>query len=493
MNYCSFAVFSAFHSLKQIICFTVETPSARKYPVKGVGSCSELHDLEGSVPDIGKKVHLQLHASKVDNCGRDPPQNCPSGWEETGGHCFKIVTANPVGNDEASRRCNEFGSELLQVTSESVHTHIAAKLKQRNRYEEIPLIYHFGTYRNRFIDSHYHRNGGRFQYFRYADREMTPIIGQANVERTCIAYKRHDPGRASSFGWMYADCETKGGFICEFNPDFLGYHKRDNIIGEILYEVTHDEMTLTACLAICVGHKETTHVATLLKTKCTCFKEGAKYKKPHFKLVNRMSKQILIGANPGGPVSMDNDVSDPKATWTFNGPSIESVGVPGQSLEINEADGKLYLKESIDSPNQHIVMTSKNELINQYYDFYVNQASDQVTVAKQKLGAFKWDLKHIGSTESEEVFEPMSSPPHQGSYPFMCKSPILYRGIHQTVGCLGFEDEELVIAFHVGPGSIYRKQLDFPTCYDLKVHGVDMDGYFKINNESTYCKDYWSK
>ena len=33
----------------------------------------------------------------------------------------------------------------------------------------------------------------------------------------------------------------------------------------------------------------------------------------------------------------------------------------------------------------------------------------------------------------------------------------------------------------------------FGSCEELRAHGVEMDGYFIIDGQETYCKDTWSK
>lgn len=47
--------------------------------------------------------------------------------------------------------------------------------------------------------------------------------------------------------------------------------------------------------------------------------------------------------------------------------------------------------------------------------------------------------------------------------------------------------------FFVGPNFPETVAPTFGSCEELRAHGVEMDGYFWIDGEETYCKDTWSK
>ena len=83
------------------------------------------------------------------------------------------------------------------------------------------------------------------------------------LEGTSFTYKYY---------WKDVPCETKANFICEYNGDFLGFHKLSNLILDKALVVEFNSMTLTVCLSICKAHNEPIHVAFILEQTCICAK-----------------------------------------------------------------------------------------------------------------------------------------------------------------------------------------------------------------------------
>jgi hypothetical protein len=69
------------------------------------------------------------------------------------------------------------------------------------------------------------------------------------------------------------DCETRAKYACQYNPDFLGYHRLEDLVLDTSVDVSGvPSMTLTTCLSLCQATVVPSEVAVLRGQRCICSK-----------------------------------------------------------------------------------------------------------------------------------------------------------------------------------------------------------------------------
>lgn len=337
---------------------------------------------------------------------------------------------------------------------------------------------------------------------------MTESMAQADVERSCIAYKWLGPGGYSDeFEWRYVDCNIKAGFICGPNPDFLGYFQLKNVRGSIWRDLVDPQMSLTSCLADCSARQkdQTLGVTMVLKDRCICYAQPATHHKPYFLIKNVKLNKCMAAST--SPLPQDCTVTkkpNVMNVWKFDGPTITSLNPYHlkQSLEF-DFSGKISLKHT-DHGNkrQHLVYTEKNELLFTHYGLYIHLASANysgfVAASEKDYGGNEWILEPVAAeeTKSEFIRGDDFEVAQPGTPPRTCRETIRCGEDHQSCGCSpGFgQGEDLAIAYQVGKSSHYHEDLRFKNCLDVHANGIKIPGAF-LNEDGDvfYCRGFWSK
>lgn len=328
-------------------------------------------------------------------------------------------------------------------------------------------------------------------------------MDHAKVERSCIAYVWNGPGKSGGFDWQYVDCKAKGPFICQFNKNFMGFHKLEHIEGEVGREVNMRDMTLSTCLAVCAGMSSAKY-AVVLGGRCQCKKGTVKYKRPIFKIKNKLLQDCVYTGDGDGPIEFRGNCDDPKHLWRFTDHGIKSskfdtsmhIILSGLLGEQTVKQGGFIRIKAADASEdvQQLIVTDKGQLYNPKLGYYYHPANSFIRSGEDSRGATEWILELVDTEPSAVDFveKSMESPPMEGMYPYMCREIIPCVGIQQTCGCRDSGlTTDLAIVYKI-EGEI-REKLNYANCLDLWTNAIDYSGVYRIGGADKYCQSHWSK
>ena len=177
--------------------------------------------------------------------------------------------------------------------------------------------------------------------------------------------------------------------------------------------------------------------------------------------------------------------------WIWNH-GLESVAFPGFNIKFTE-DGSVSLTTSESLDKDQIVTMRNGRISNKVTNFTLGVNQNEIQ-SFQYQPENTWVAEYIGNDDIEIPFERLTpdKKPEHGSWPFDCEQILQCNGIsHQTCGCKEDSHKNRGIAYFLGPGSKIATNLDFQSCEELRMHGVDISGHFIINGTKTYCHS-WS-
>lgn len=152
-------------------------------------SCEDAAQRGGIVPTPGAPVSIKLMDDSIASCDYETVMGiaapaCPDGWiGPDSANCFKMVD-EPASNEEASKICNEMGSDLIGLDLVSIEKHpifiacfhclsnfqssnqefILKEINRnlaRRRAPTHPGYIHVGTYITKSSYQYYNRRGTR--------------------------------------------------------------------------------------------------------------------------------------------------------------------------------------------------------------------------------------------------------------------------------------------------------------------------------------------
>ena len=217
----------------------------------------------------------------------------------------------------------------------------------------------------------------------------------------------------------------------------------------------------------------------------------AKYKKPIFKIRNTFSGKYLTVNDTGGALKHLADSGESDQHWKWNH-GLESVAFPGFNVKISD-DGSVSIAASDSLEISQTLILRNGRIENKVMNLTlgINQNTIQ---SYQDQPKNSWIAQYVGNDMNEIPFErltPEKKPKH-GSWPFDCEHILTCTAAsHQTCGCWEYSSNKRAISYFIGPGSKLASQLDFQSCEELKLHGVDISGHFMIKGIKTYCH-FWS-
>ncbi len=140
----------------------------------------------------------------------------------------------------------------------------------------------------------------------------------------------NSPDRNHAFRYQYddMDCKMQAPYVCQYNPDFQGFHRIEDLTLDPTLDVVIGSMSLTTCLALCHATVGPTVVAVLKGTRCICSKGAviknrskvklsllvnclgtSSYKVPTFKLKNKVSGKLMTAGSASGDLVTEADES----------------------------------------------------------------------------------------------------------------------------------------------------------------------------------------
>lgn len=153
------------------------------------------------------------------------------------------------------------------------------------------------------------------------------------TDSNCMAYAPIESENINyKYFWRNIPCGTKAPFICQYNPDLLGYHKLSNLVVDKTLDVKLPSMSATTCLSLCQVTSEASQVAFILEDRCICSKckifsvlfenycifiptAPASFKKPIFKVMNELTGKYLTATGPDLPIILEDDNGTPGQHW----------------------------------------------------------------------------------------------------------------------------------------------------------------------------------
>ena len=111
-------------------------------------------------------------------------------------------------------------------------------------------------------------------YFcRTYERTIHTSVLRRQSEAYCVAYSPIESKQINhKYFWRDIPCGVKAPYICKHNPDFLGFHRIDDLIIEPVLDVQITAMSLTTCLSLCRATLEISQVAFIIENRCICAK-----------------------------------------------------------------------------------------------------------------------------------------------------------------------------------------------------------------------------
>ena len=422
---------------------------------------------------------------------------CPKGWFGSADtdKCYK-VRHEQLPNDEAALRCNQEGAELLQIDLADEDNYVISILEGSENYS-MPVnlgYYHLGIYQRQATNQYYHRNGAKVKYSR--SLHLLTLVRPSASE--CLVYAPIQETHTYKYYWKDVPCNTKAPFICEHNPDFLGFHKLSNLELDVMVDMTSASNSLSTCLATCHAQDQV-HVAFIFEERCICARTGAKYKKPIFTLKNIESGLYLtaIGVDQDIKAMVSSGASDQQWIWTNS--ALESVANPGNVISLAEYSQTLQLKAVDEASRLQKITYIKGQLASfelKDKSFYVNGESVLIAPSKQ---AHQWKMEQVGTDSTAVDFNaiPVAQKSLTHAWPFDCDEIITCPDIaHQTCACKATYEEGTLenrgLVYNIESSSRTASDLDYQSCEELKTNGVSIRGNFKIQGSNAYCES-WSK
>ena len=179
--------------------------------------------------------------------------------------------------------------------------------------------------------------------------------------------------------------------------------------------------------------------------------------------------------------------------WIWNH-GLESIAFTGFNMKLSQDTSSVFLALSDTTDEQQFLTMKLGKISNSALNLTLGVNQNEIrSFQDQQINT--WTAEYIGSSTNEMVFERLTpdKKPKKGSWPFDCQDVFPCRTLtHQTCGCKDKGVITRVTAYFLGTGSKLAIDLDFQSCEELKVHGVDITGYFMIKGVKTYCKS-WSK
>ena len=215
-----------------------------------------------------------------------------------------------------------------------------------------------------------------------------------------------------------------------------------------------------------------------------------KYKKPVFKLKNTFSGKYITANKTGETLKHLNRSGEIDQQWKWNH-GLESVAYP--SFNIKFTDSGFVVLTSSDSTDKNQIITMRNGRISNKVTNSTLGVNENQVQSFQYQPENSWVAEYIGNDAAEIPFERLTpdKKPEHGSWPFDCEQILQCNAApHQSCGCRE-DSQSRGIVYFMGPGSKLPSNLDFQSCEELKMHGVDISGHFMIKGIKTYCHS-WS-
>ena len=123
--------------------------------------------------------------------------------------------------------------------------------------------------------SNFHSNLYSFSifFFRKYERTTHTSLLRRESKAKCSAYSPIESILINhKYYWRDIPCDLKAPFICKHNPDFLGFHRFEDVIFDVMIDVEISSMSLTMCLSLCKATLEISEVAFTTGKRCICSK-----------------------------------------------------------------------------------------------------------------------------------------------------------------------------------------------------------------------------